>query len=120
MSVSAVLEEEIRSRVSWLESFYPAIVGCRVVVEVPHRHRRRGRPLHVRLELSVPGEDVIVSHELNPEMTGRPASRSTDEGDDQHKDVQMAIREAFDVARRRLEDLARLQRGDIKTHIATT
>ena len=75
--------------------------------------------MHVRLELSVPGEDVIVSHELNPDMTGRSASRSNAEGDDHHRDVQVAIREAFDVARRRLEDLARLQRGDIKTHIAT-
>ena len=58
MTVSPAIEEEIRSRAAWLESFYPAVVGCRVLLEVPHRHRRRGRPLHVRIEVSLPGEDV--------------------------------------------------------------
>jgi hypothetical protein len=33
-----------------------------------------------------------------------------------HKDVVVAIHDAFDVARRRLEDFARRQRADIKTH----
>ena len=30
MTVSPAIEEEIRSRAAWLESFYPAVVGCRV------------------------------------------------------------------------------------------
>jgi hypothetical protein len=28
------------------------------VVEMPHRHREHGRPVHVRIELSLPGEDI--------------------------------------------------------------
>jgi Sigma 54 modulation protein / S30EA ribosomal protein len=114
LSVSAALEEEIRSRASWLESFHPAIVGCRVLLEVPHRHRRRGRPLHVRIELSLPGEDVIVNHEPTLGATSRPVPRKSDELDGSHKDAHVAIHEAFDVARRRLEDMARRQRGDVK------
>ena len=120
MSVSPAIEEEIRSQASWLESFYPAIVGCRVVLDVPHRHRRRGRPLHVRIELSLPGEDVIVNHEPTLDPTSRPAPRKSDELDGRHKDVQVVIHEAFDVARRRLEDVARRQRGDVKTRAAAT
>jgi ribosome-associated translation inhibitor RaiA len=120
MSVSPALEETIRSRASWLESFYPALIGCRVVVEIPHRHRRRGRPLHVRIELSLPGEDVIVDREPASDATARSASHKGDELDGRYKDVHVAIHEAFDVARRRLEDVARRQRGDVKTHVAVT
>jgi ribosome-associated translation inhibitor RaiA len=118
MSVSPALEEEIRSRAAWLESFYPGIVGCRVLLEVPHRHRRRGRPFHVRIELSLPGEDVIVNHEQTPGAMFRPALQKSAELDGRHKDAHAAIHEAFDAARRRLEDAARRQRGDVKTRAA--
>lgn len=120
MSVSPVLEDEARERVKWLESFYPGIIGCRVVLEVPHRHRRRGRPLHVRIEVSLPGEDVVVNHEPALDATARSASHKSAELDTRHKDAHVAIHEAFDVARRRLEDVARQQRGDVKTHTAAT
>jgi hypothetical protein len=91
-----------------------------VVVEVPHRHRRRGRPIHVRIELSLPGDDVIVNHERTSDTAARSASHKSDQLDGLHEDVHVAIHEAFDVARRRLEDLARQQRGDVKTHGAVT
>ena len=54
MAVAPVLEEEVRARAAWLETFYSEIVGCRVLIEFPHRHRSRGRPVHIRVELSVP------------------------------------------------------------------
>jgi ribosome-associated translation inhibitor RaiA len=120
MTVSPAIEEEIRSRAAWLESFYPAVVGYRVLLEVPHRHRRRGRPLHVRIEVSVPGEDVIVDHEPTLDVTSRPAPHKSDEPDGRHKDAHVAIHEAFDAARRRLEGVARRQRGDVKTRAAAT
>jgi hypothetical protein len=62
MTGSPALEEEVRSRVSWLESYYPGIVGCRVLLEIPHRHRRHGRSLHVRIERALPGEDAARRH----------------------------------------------------------
>jgi ribosome-associated translation inhibitor RaiA len=120
MGVSPALEQEIRSRAAWLETFYPGIVGCRVLLEIPHRHKKRGRPIHVRIELSLPGEDVIVNHEPTLHATARPASRKGEELDNRHKDAHVAIHEAFDVARRRLEDVARRQRGDVKTSAVVT
>lgn len=119
MRVAAALEQEVRSRVTWLESFYPAVVGCRVVLEVPHRHRKHGRRLHVRIELSLPGEDVIVDHQPALAAVGR-AARKSHELDGRHKDAFVAIHDAFDVARRRLEDAARRQRGDVKTPAGST
>jgi hypothetical protein len=99
MSVSATLEDEVRSRASWLESFYPGVVGCRVVLQIPHRHRKRGRPLHVRIELSLPGEDVAINHEPALDLSDRSASHKSDETDGRHKDARVAIHEAFDIAR---------------------
>ena len=92
----------------------PRFIGCRVLLEVPHRHRRAGRPLHVRIELSVPGQDVIVNHEPTLNATVRPAHRKNDELDGRHEDASVTIHGAFAVARRRLEDVARRQRGDVK------
>ena len=115
------LEAEIRQRVDWLEQFYPGIVRCRVLVEVPHRHRRRGRHFHVRIDLTIPGRDpIVVSHE--PSLHGGlkdvedATARKDAEIDNVHRHRLVAIREAFDVARRLLEDAAREQRHAVKTH----
>ena len=105
MRPSLPLEDEIRARVAWLERYSPDLIGCRVLVEVPHRHRRHGRHVRVRIELSLPGEDAVVSHDTDIDAA--------------HKHAVVAIHEAFDAARRRLEDFARLQRGDVKAHSMT-
>jgi hypothetical protein len=34
---SPALEHDIRSRVTWLETFYPDLLGARVTLEVPSR-----------------------------------------------------------------------------------
>jgi len=114
MQPSGALETEARTRAAWLETFHPSIVGCRVLVEIPHRHRSRGRHVHVRVEVSLPGEDLIVNHE--PTLHG--ALRDTEEdGHRKDDDVEavrkyalVAVHEAFDIARRRLQDLAERQR----------
>jgi len=81
-------------------------------MEVPHHHRRYGRPLHVRIDLSLPGEDVIVNHApaLDTADPDRSAARKSDERDSRHKDARVTIHEAFDAARRRLEDVLRRRR----------
>jgi hypothetical protein len=117
----ATLEQEIRERVSWLEQFYTGIVRCHVLVEVPHRHRHDGRHFHVRVEVTVPGgPPIVVSHE--PSLHGRSkdfegdAHRKEDEIESVHRYAGVAIHEAFDAARRRIEDFAREQRGTVKVH----
>ena len=120
MRASASLEDEVRARVAWLERFYPDLVGCRVLLELPHRHHEHGQPVRVRIELSLPGEDVVVSHE--PTLHGRSkdvqeeAHHKDTDIDPAHKLALVAIHDAFDAARRRLEDCARRQRGAVKTH----
>jgi ribosomal subunit interface protein len=99
VSLSEAAEGNIRAKAASLETYYDGIVGCRVVVEGPVRHHRRG-PYTVRIDLSVPGTELVVD-------------RHADE------DLYVAIRDAFDSARRRLEDYARRQRGDVKAHEET-
>jgi cold shock CspA family protein/ribosome-associated translation inhibitor RaiA len=118
---SDALETDVRERVAWLEQFYPDIVRCRVLVEVPHRHRHDGRHFHVRIEITVPGGvPIVVSHE--PSLHGplkdveEVAHRKETELDRAHRYARVAVRHAFDAARRRLQDFAREQRGAVKTH----
>jgi hypothetical protein len=118
---SNVLEADIRHRVAWLEQFYADIVRCRVLVEVPHRHHHRGRHFHVRIDLTIPGRDpIVVSHE--PSLHGGlkgvedAAAHKGAEIDSVHRHGLVSIREAFDVARRLLEDAARMERNAVKTH----
>jgi len=96
MSVSEAAETAIRERAASLAAYYDRIMSCRVVVEGPVRHHRKA-PFTVRIDLSVPGAELVVD-------------RQADE------DLYVAIRDAFDAARRRLEDYARRQRGAVKSH----
>lgn len=94
---SEVIETQIHQHVAALEKFYPNITSCRVAVELPHRHKHQGKLFNVRIHLRVPHGEVIVNR-------------------DQHEDIQVALREAFDAARRQFEDVLRRQRGDVKVH----
>ena len=72
-------------------------MSCRVLVERVGRRRESGNPIHVALDLTVPAGEIVVSREAT--MHAR-----------------VAIRDAFESARRRLQDFARRQRGDVKRH----
>ena len=107
---SAELRQEIGDRINWLEQFYPQLVACRVRLQVPHRHQGHGRHMHVHIDMSVPGLPLLViTHEpsLQPALkdAAAPAPRKRDEIGVLHRYARVAIREAFDAARRRLQDL---------------
>jgi cold shock CspA family protein/ribosome-associated translation inhibitor RaiA len=99
---SEEMAAKVRTKVAELEEFCGQIGGCRVVVEVPHRHHERGNFYHVRIDLTVPGKEIVVNRE--------PDERTTS------KSFDAALRDAFAAADRRLEDYVRLRRGQVKTH----
>jgi ribosome-associated translation inhibitor RaiA len=118
---SPELEADILERIAWLEKYYRGIVSCRVPIEVPHRHHRDGRRFHVTIELTVPsGKAIVIRHE--PSRHGALKDTATSEHlkesdvDSVHRYARVAIHEAFNAARRRLQDFARRQRGAVKTH----
>jgi ribosome-associated translation inhibitor RaiA len=77
-------------------------MSCRVVIELHHRHHHQGNLYHVRVDLKVPDAEIVASRE--------PAEHHA------HEDVYVAIRDAFNAVRRRLEDYIRRRRGVVKAH----
>ncbi len=94
---SEAIETHIREKAGKLEQFYPHIVGCHVVVEMPHKHRHQGKLYNIRIEVKVPGGEVVVNRDLA-------------------EDIYVALRDAFDAVKRALEDYGRKQRGEVKHH----
>lgn len=117
---SDVLTQLIDMEAAKLERFFDRITRCRVLVEKAHRHHRSGAPYHVRIELDVPGNAIVVSdtpseHALlaRGEVEGL---HKGDELDTVHKYVQPAVQDAFRRAGRRLQDYARREAGAVKHH----
>jgi cold shock CspA family protein/ribosome-associated translation inhibitor RaiA len=99
---SDAVEGNIREKAEKLDQFFPQIMSCRVVVESHHKHHHQGNLFHIRIDLTVPGHEIVVSRDRQKHQA--------------HEDVYVAIRDAFDAARRQLEDYARTLRGDVKAH----
>ena len=85
---SDAVEAAIRRRATKLNRYHRRIVSCRVVVEIPSRHKHQGKEFVVRLDIKVPGCEIVVTHDHNV-------------------DLYAALHEAFDAAQRRLEANAR-------------
>lgn len=105
MPSSPAIEAEIRQRVAKLDRLYNHLIGCRVSVEHLHRRHQTGNVYEVHIEMRVPGEDVVVSREPH-----HARERYSD------PDVNIALRDAFKTAERRLLEFKRKQRGDVKAH----
>lgn len=114
------MERRVRDEVARLERYYPRIISCRVLLELAHRHHLAGNRFRVRIEIGLPGDDIIVNHEpdlhaaLQDIAIERPSRQA--EVEPEHKHLVVAIDNAFETARRRLQDFARRQRGDTKAH----
>jgi ribosome-associated translation inhibitor RaiA len=100
MDPSPALEARIRKKAGELEQFFDRITSCRVVVECRHRHRHMGNLFEVRVDLAFPGSQVVAGRT-------HPVS-------DAHEDAHIAVRDAFDAARRQLEGHLSAIRGKAK------
>ncbi len=98
MPTSAAVETRVRELAGHLGIFSDRIQGCRVVVDSPHRHHHQGKVFNVRVQLALPGEDVVVDME-RPDREG-------------HEDVYVVLRDAFDAARRQLQQRMSALRGE--------
>lgn len=103
MEPSPAVEARVRERAARLERYFDRIIACRVVIESPHHHHHKGQRFRVRVDLALPEGTVIAD-----------GGRAADDG--AHEDVYVAIRDAFDTARRELEDWVRRRRGQVKHH----
>ncbi len=102
MEPSDALATKIQERADKLERFHPRLISCRVVVEQEHRHHHQGNLFLVRVDLTVPGHELVAGHE-SPQHHA-------------YEDPYVAARDAFDSLQRQLEDLARRERREVKHH----
>jgi len=100
---SDALRQAIEEKAVWLEKYYDRIVGCQVTVERLSQHHQQGNPFNLRIRLAVPGEEIVVDHAGSDHRA--------------QEDAYATVHDAFDKARRRLEDYARRQRGQVKHHV---
>src|SRR4029450_12095472 len=125
---SKAIEDNIREKASKLESFYDRIMGCRVIVAAPHRHHRKGKAYEVRIDITVPGGELVINR--SPKRLKAAKSAEAPETklieshaprkQAAHADVYVAIRDAFNAAGRKLQDYARRQSGAVKLHESRT
>jgi ribosomal subunit interface protein len=92
------LEAQIRQRAEELDRFSDRITSCHVVVECRNPRHHQGNLFEIRINLNVPGAEIVVGHD--------PGANHA------HEDAHVAVRDAFDAVRRQLEDHVREYRGD--------
>ncbi len=92
--LSPHLAKHIDERTQKLGHFFAGVQNCRVTVDGPGQHPRRGR-IRVRIRVGVPGSEIAIDRQ-----TG--------------EDLPMAIRESFDAADQRLEDYVRRRNRNSK------
>src|SRR5665213_654393 len=102
MAVSSAVEAKMRERAEALDKYFPNIVACKVVVESTGRAHQKGKLYYLRVELTVPGKQIV-------------SKRHPDEHH-AHEDIYVAVRDAFDEARRQLEDYVDRLKGAVKNH----
>lgn len=106
MDSSAYLEGLIRDRVAKLDRRHAGILGCRVVVEVPHRSADSGKqPLGIAVEVDVPGRNKVVA-------------KGSDERRDAKGDQAAVVSRVFDAVDRRLAQANDVRHGAVKAHAA--
>lgn len=89
---SEALEARIRDKAAKLTELHSRITSCRVTVEELRKHHQQGRHFQVSVDVHVPGREIV-------------ANRT------HHEDPYVALRDAFDAAKRQLDELVRPKRG---------
>ena len=102
MDPSDAVETKVSELAEKLERYHGRIMACRVVIEASHKHKHKGGVYHVRIDLTVPGNEIVINRESHQNRL--------------HEDVYVVVRDAFKAAYRKLETYAARLRGDVKTH----
>src|SRR5690606_26467589 len=96
-------EAKVREKVVKLEQVYGRITSCRVMIEAVTRQSAKGKLSHVTIDVGAPGRQGVVD-------------RNSGRKDRAHQDVYVGLRDAFNAARRRLDDHSRKRAREGKKH----
>lgn len=99
---SDAIESAIREKAEKLDQFYDGIIVCKVLVEASHRKHHKGNLYRIHVVVEVPDREIVATRD--------PAENHA------HEDIYVSIRDAFDAARRQLQDYSAKRRGQTKQH----
>lgn len=91
LSPSPAVEAAARQKAAALDRFCDTLMSCRVTIELQHKHQQQGRPFAVRIDVTLPGSELVVDRVEN-------------------EDAHVALRDAFDNMTRQLQDVQRRER----------
>ncbi|MGE5085477.1 MAG: cold shock domain-containing protein [Bacillota bacterium] len=98
-SVSAAVWDHVKH----LELFSAQLMSCHVVINRPPRKSHQGGIYHIKIHLHMKGSDIVIDRE--------PGKNHA------HEDVYVALRDAFDAAKRKIEDYTRIRSGRVKNSV---
>ncbi len=101
MEPSALIEARVRERCHKLQRFAEYVTSCRVTIDAQHGQQQKDGLFRVIIDINLPGEEIVTSH--------HPVQNHT------HENVNIALQDAFDMARHQLEAYAKRRRDYIKT-----
>ncbi|WP_420196887.1 HPF/RaiA family ribosome-associated protein [Chthoniobacter flavus] len=111
MTSSDAVVARIEKETEALSKFYDRMTRCHVQLEAPAQHHHHGTPFHVRIEVHVPGKELVVAHAPTCRPTvaqdGDGHRRKSHDFEAAHKDAYVAIRDGFRAMRRQLQDHVR-------------
>jgi putative sigma-54 modulation protein len=90
---SRAIEAKIAEKAAKLEKVFDRMTHCRVVVSAPNKHAHKGKNYAIKIDIGIPDHAPLI---LTHESTVGHAQ----------EDLQIAIRDAFDAAKRRLDEMA--------------
>lgn len=99
VEVPEAVRAKVRRLAAKLQTFDPDLLACRVVVDGPRRFAKGTvAEYRVGVRLTLPTADVVIGRQRDA-------------------DLDIAIQAAFAAAGRRLQDAARLRRGEVRRRV---
>lgn len=104
MEPSEALRAEVEREARRLEKFHDRITSCHVTVTAPGARHRQGGPFEIGIRIAMPQHKDIIVNKTHGDVP-------------EHEHATVAIKNAFALAQRQIEDAARKMRGDVKPHV---
>ncbi|MGE0433880.1 MAG: HPF/RaiA family ribosome-associated protein [Planctomycetota bacterium] len=102
MEVDPAIESTLNRHIARLERFHDNIISCRVTIDLPHQRQHHGNLYSLRIDLKVPGDELVVSREQHERH--------------RHEDIHVVIHDAFRAAERLLEERTEQLSQHVKHH----
>lgn len=100
MHHSDLLEDIARNYAEKLSHYYSRISRVKIAIEVPHKNHTTGNTFQVKIDIAVPGTKVCIATNADSRL--------------EYRNIKVALRDAFLLAKRRLEDYAKRKLDAVK------